>query len=183
MNTYDFRELLTQIDWTAVGTWLLAMVGAVAARYAWLAAHAANETLRLEVEPLLAVKALGPNTWLQNDVSWSFENVNSDLKRASGGTMSSDGGLEITNVGRGVAVDLRVEIVIEPKIGSGKWTPFELTIVKLSPNEAFVLDVHRLNDGDPFRIFARGATRVSVSQKGHREEVTLANASDFPHTI
>ena len=107
---------------------MLVVVGAFAARYAWKAARVANETLRLEAEPVLAVTGLGPNTWVKNNESWSFTNESALVRTTSGGMLTADGGLEITNVGRGVALNLNIDIALEAKTGSGSWVVFLLRL-------------------------------------------------------
>ena len=171
------------VDWTALGTWALVGVAILAAVFARNAANAANETLRLETEPVLTVRGMSGGNFSVH--SWSFlSDGNTVTKTDAGGEVSERAALVITNIGRSPAVNLKLDVRIEPPDRPGKWTTFFLQITQLAQNEEYVLDVLRLDGEVPFKIFVAGAVRSSFSKLGHQEAVRfLINGPEFPISV
>ena len=171
------------IDWTALGTWALVGVAIAAAIFARNAAAAANETLRLETEPVLTVRGMTGGSFSVN--SWSFLSDGKTVKRTNaGGAVSGRASLVIKNIGRSPAVNLKLEVHVESRDAPGKWESLFLNITELAQNEEYVLDLVRLEEGIPFKIRVAGALRSSFSKFGKQENVRfLIIGPEFPITV
>jgi hypothetical protein len=166
-----------------LGTWALVGVAILAAIFARNAANAANETLRLEAEPVLTIRGMSGGPFSVN--SWSFlSNGKTVTKTDAGGLISESAALVITNIGRSPAVNLKLDVRLESRDVPGKWTTFFLQVTQLAQNEEYVLDLLRLDGGVPFRVFVAGALRSSFSRLGKTEQVRfLINGPEFPISV
>jgi hypothetical protein len=181
---------LCSINWgllseviTAVATVVLAVGGSIAAFYAYRAAWAANQTLRLESEPVLMVRieeqtAEGLHMRLyEHDGHLLLRGVMRQLDSMRGTLY-----LSIENLGRSPAMNVTGYISFTPIEQGPAPTEFPWYVRNLIPGQRAFFAV-RNETMCVVSVSVGRATRASIANGGKIEEAQLYAEAALPYTL
>lgn len=186
---------MCSVDWTAIAAWIaalgtvaLAVIGGVAARYAYktaiaaiAAAGAANATLRLETEPVLMIAAEGQTS----DPTRVVKVEILDRKIFARGGMPKDTAslyLTLRNIGRSPAVNLAFRFIVTVPQTDLESISFPIYIQSMLPQEPYVLGFCN-KTGLMLSLDVERVTSESLASVGTPRDTLLARSAALPFPL